>query len=633
MGRRKQKSRKTSSSAGLPDSGARLSPFGLAAIFPVALAAMAFLPRVRQNDHLFAAVLGSAAALMALLIWVWVSTARTGRTLHFAVSASPTHYVQMAMHSSIYAYWGWYWPEVYSHIPLILAQVIFVYGLDMLLAWSHRDEWTLGFGPFPIVLSTNLFLWFRDDWFWLQFAMVALGVVCKEFIRWKRDGRGTHIFNPSAIALFVFSIALLLTNSTNVTWGPEISKSLHRPPLIYPEIFVLGLVVQSLFSVTLMTLSAAAALWVLNLAYTHVTGVYQFVDSNIPVSVFIGLHLLFTDPATSPRRATGRIAFGTLYGIAVFGLYSLLGYFEAPQFYDKLLCVPVLNLMVRVIDRGSAAFARRFHPFDLRERWGDRNLNFAHMGIWIALFAFMMATGFMGGHHPGESVAFWRSACDQNRYGACKVFVHALRTECSQGVAQSCLDYGKAALAGRSGPPDRLEAGKAFARSCDSGNTGACMELGSFTSSGGTRVLDDACGSGRDPAACYVSGTVYATGRGVAPDQQKSLADLRKACDAGFPRACGRIGQSYFMARGVEKNAIAGAHYMDIACSGGDAPSCYAMSLLFLRGNGVRRDAALAEQRMQQACKLGMQPACILADPKMAGLTATPAPLPVIDAP
>ena len=45
-----------------------------------------------------------------------------------------------------------------------------------LVCWSRRDKWVLGFGPFPIVLSTNLFLWFRDDWFYLQFALVALGL-------------------------------------------------------------------------------------------------------------------------------------------------------------------------------------------------------------------------------------------------------------------------------------------------------------------------------------------------------------------------------------------------------------------------------------------------------------------------
>ena len=105
------------------------------------------------------------------------------------------------MHTSIYLYWGWYWREVYHYAPLIVAQIVFVYVLDMLVCWWRRDKWILGFGPFPIVLSTNLFLWFKDDWFFLQFLLVSTGVLCKEFITWKRDGRRTHIFNPSAIAL------------------------------------------------------------------------------------------------------------------------------------------------------------------------------------------------------------------------------------------------------------------------------------------------------------------------------------------------------------------------------------------------------------------------------------------------
>ena len=157
--------------------------------------------------------------------------------------------------------WGWYWREVYHYAPLILAQIVFVNTLDMLVCWSRRDSWILGFGPFPIVLSTNLFLWFRDDWFFQQFLLVATGVLCKEYITWTRDGRRVHIFNPSAIALAIFSVGLLVTQSTHITWGEEVAVTLGRPPNIYLDIFLVGLVVQALFSVTLVTLSAATALY------------------------------------------------------------------------------------------------------------------------------------------------------------------------------------------------------------------------------------------------------------------------------------------------------------------------------------------------------------------------------------
>ena len=150
-----------------------------------------------------------------------------GRTLTYEFVPRRVHWVQMIMHSCVYAYWGWYWREVYHEIPLILAQVVFLYVLDMLVCWSRRDKWILGFGPIPIIFSMNLFLWFRDDWFYLQFVMVAIIVFGKEFLRWKRDGQSTHIFNPSAFALFLTSIVLIATHTTPITWGDEISTTFN----------------------------------------------------------------------------------------------------------------------------------------------------------------------------------------------------------------------------------------------------------------------------------------------------------------------------------------------------------------------------------------------------------------------
>ena len=206
---------------------------------------------------LFRSYWGAAALLATGLAALWWSVTRSGRTLTYEFVPRRVHWVQMIMHSSVYAYWGWYWREVYHEIPLILSQVAFLYVLDMLVCWSRRDKWILGFGPFPIIFSTNLFLWFRDDWFYLQFVMVALIVFGKEFLRWKRDGQSAHIFNPSAFALFITSTILIATRSTGMSWGEEIATTFLYPPNFFVEMFVLGLIVQSLFSVTLVTLSAA----------------------------------------------------------------------------------------------------------------------------------------------------------------------------------------------------------------------------------------------------------------------------------------------------------------------------------------------------------------------------------------
>ena len=83
------------------------------------------------------------------------------------------HYLQACAQGSVLLYWGWCWRQVCDSAHLIAAQLLFAYAFDMLLTWSRRDAYVLGFGPFPVIFSINLFLWFKPDWFYLQFLMVA----------------------------------------------------------------------------------------------------------------------------------------------------------------------------------------------------------------------------------------------------------------------------------------------------------------------------------------------------------------------------------------------------------------------------------------------------------------------------
>ena len=484
-----------------------LPPLRLPLLAILLFAAFCLLPPVRSQPALLASFAFAAAALALVFLFLRHAVNRARRALSYQFVPVRVHYVQLVMHCCIFAYWGMYWDEVYRHIPLILAQVVFLYALDMMVCWSRRDQWILGFGPFPIVFSTNLFLWFRDDWFWLQFLMIATIVLCKEFIRWDRDGRRAHIFNPSAIALFLFSAGLLLTNATGISWGAEIAGTMQRPPLIYIELFALGLIVQGLFSVTLVTLSAASVLYVFGIAFTHSTGEYYFVDSNLHAAVFLGLHLLVTDPATSPRRMTGKIIFGGLYGAAVIALYAVLQQAHAPQFYDKLLCVPLLNLMVRALDRGSTAFATRFHPLRLLERWGPRRLNFLHMAIWAALFTVMVSTGFLG-------------------TGLSK------KVDCENNSATACLDYGKAMA-----EVSKLRGGEALGRACNLGLPEGCQALTAFIRKNGRKVFSEACNDG-DNVACFLSGWVLSKGLGVTRNDEQAIPYFEKACNAGFAPAC-----------------------------------------------------------------------------------------------
>src|SRR5947208_11952293 len=117
------------------------------------------------------------------------------------------------------------------------------------------------------------------------------------------------------------------------------------------------------------------------------------------------MHLLFTDPATSPRTELGRIIYGALYGLSAVGLYELLGRAGMPTFYDKLLQVPLLNLSAKAIDQIAGK------AFTLGRSLSPRQRNLAYMSIWAVAFAGMSVTQGVGDDHPGQWIPFWRRAC------------------------------------------------------------------------------------------------------------------------------------------------------------------------------------------------------------------------------
>jgi tetratricopeptide (TPR) repeat protein len=367
-----------------------LSSSGVLALplaFTLLLAALAFLPGVRQQPALQLSFLGAAGVLLVLNAALLAASVRAGRTLAIEVMLRPQHYVQACAHSSILIYWGWYWHRVAESFALIVAQLVFAYALDALLTWSRRDTYRFGFGPFPIILSTNLFLWFKSDWFYLQFLLVTVGFAAKELIRWDKNGVRTHIFNPSSLPLAIFSLVLLLTGNTGMTWGAEIATTQYNPPYIFAVIFLVALPGQFLFGVTSMTLSAVATLYAFCLGYLLATGHQYFLELPIPIAIFLGMHLLFTDPSTSPRTEMGRLIFGALYGLSVLALFALLERFGLPSFYDKLLPVPLLNLSIRGIDRmAQSTWLARFDPAALGRGLTPRKRNLAYMTVWTGLF-------------------------------------------------------------------------------------------------------------------------------------------------------------------------------------------------------------------------------------------------------
>ena len=325
------------------------------------------------------------------------------------------HAIQACAQGSVLLYWGWFWRPVYDAAPLIAAQLLFAYAFDMLLSWSRRDALHARLRPVPGHLQHQ------------PVPLVQAGLVLPSVLRWSRsaspakelirwdDGRPARRTSsiPSAFPLAVFSLALILTGMSDTTWGQDIAITQFYPPHIYLMLFLIGLPGQFFFGVTPMTMSAVVTTYLFGLLYFAATGVYFFYDSYIPIAVFLGMHLLFTDPSTSPRTELGRIIFGALYGLSSIALYQLLGAAGMPTFYDKLLQVPLLNLSVKLIDRAARSTLARSRSI---RRGSGRSLaprqrHLAYISVWAIVFAMMAAAQGVGDRHPGQWLPFWQQAC------------------------------------------------------------------------------------------------------------------------------------------------------------------------------------------------------------------------------
>lgn len=469
------------------------------------------------------------AAAAVLLLWtagLFYGARSRRRVLSLRVVLRPQHWMQAIAQTAILLYWGRYVHFVYAYLPMVVAQLAFAYGVEALVNWSRRDEHVLGFGPFPIVLSINLFLWFKPEWFFLQFGMILLGYLVKEFVRWQRDGRSAHVFNPSSFPLAAASLLLIAAGASDITFGEAIASSQFYPPSIYLVIFLAALPGQLLFGVATMTIAAVVTLYATSSVYFALSGTYLFYDTHIPIAIFLGMHLILTDPSTSPRSLPGRIAFGALYGAGVAIVYSALDARHIPSFYDKLLPIPFLNLMVRGFDRLAAAGRLSWlDPSRLGLRPPATRLRLAPTAIWAVVFLGLSAIHGIGDNPRGQSLPFWIQSCQAGHRRACDYTSQMTYNYCTDGSGWACNEWAiQQAAAGRPAP-------QIFQRGCQLGFAPACQNA--------DRQSNDAATLSRGPPQLTDLPIVL---RGTKqPLKTRQPAELyARACRQGWPGACGR---------------------------------------------------------------------------------------------
>ncbi len=500
-----------------------------------ALAGYLLIPVVRATPGLLWSFAGASAGVLAWTIWLAGKQRRSAKALALEFRAIRPHWIQLLAQGTVLAWWGWFVRPVYEFAPFILAQLILAVAVETLFALTRRGRHTLGFGPVPVVFSLNLFLWFRLDWFFFQLAMVALVYLGKEFIRWQIGGRSRHIFNPSAFALAVASLALIATGSTGITQGVEIAQSQYIPPQIFLVIFLAALPGQLLFGVATMTMPAVLTIWGFSAAFLAITGEYFFYDAYIPIAVFLGLHLLFTDPATSPRSELGRVLFAVLYGTGVVASVFVLNAVGAPPFYDKLLPVPILNLLAPTLDRVAATLARRIGiAWAAAKEAVPVRRRLATAGLWTAIFAALSFGGALGDNHPGQYYPFWRDACEAGSDRACNYSGVMLQNFCDRGSGWGCNEFGVLLVA-----LDRDYRGAAgeFERSCRLEYGPGCRNLQGLAS-GDQRLARGAVAFNRSDPPPEEWPIVFRGSKG--PVRERDPAALRAlGCERGWVEVCG----------------------------------------------------------------------------------------------
>jgi hypothetical protein len=284
------------------------------------------------------------------------------------------------------------------------------------------------------------------------------------------------------------------------------------------------------------------ATYIFGRLYFAATGIYFFYDSYIPISVFLGMHLLFNDPATSPRTELGRIIYGTLYGLSAVALYQLLGRAGMPTFYDKLLQVPLLNLSAKGLDRvAQSRIFRVLDPAVLGRSLLPRQRNLAYMSIWAVVFTFMSVTQGVGDSHPGQWLPFWRQACQDGRSYACPYLADLELSYCNRGSGWACNEAGLMHVAlSRSGEDlrrlDPAGAAEPLRRGCELRFEAACRNLSTLTN------VPSGAGAFAAPPPTLDDYSIILRGSKGEIHERDPSALYALACREGWPDACGRTG-------------------------------------------------------------------------------------------
>ena len=219
----------------------RRKTFALIAVLLLGSFALLLAPPVAAQSHAWTVMLACSAGLSAAFLYLLCRQRGATEECRIEMDVRRTHVVQAIAQGSIYFYVGQYYSGVAQWAPFIIYQLIVAFVFDFLLSVYRYNRYKLGMAIFPIVLSINLFMWFKPEYFAGQLAMILAAILGKAYIVRMVDGRPRHIFNPSALPMAVTALlVVILLNSDHVLNTSNVVFSYLLAPHFQLFVFTMG---------------------------------------------------------------------------------------------------------------------------------------------------------------------------------------------------------------------------------------------------------------------------------------------------------------------------------------------------------------------------------------------------------
>lgn len=199
---------------------------------------------------------------------------------------------------------------------LVGAALIGALAIDLPVLRWRTGAWTVPDGAILTAMIVAMVLSPQTSWR-AGVLTAALGVASKYLAR----VRGTHVFNPAAVALVA---AFYLFDSAQSWWGAL--PDLPLPWIALPA--VLGLFITRRVNKLPAAIAFLGVYYALALAMAWAGNAAQVAELYRAPDVHAALYFAFfmvTDPPTSPPKAREQVVFGGITGAVSWGIFAAVG--------------------------------------------------------------------------------------------------------------------------------------------------------------------------------------------------------------------------------------------------------------------------------------------------------------------